>query len=161
MKRLGFIPWVLVAFLLIQRVPQIWQSYSLEGGPAALEHALTAVDGAVLHPTPPYAMIFWATWCGPCTFELSRVNKMIEAGELKPEKVLAISIDDEAEKARSTWRERGYRFPVVWDENHRLADRFKVEVTPTVIVVSEGEKVSWASSGLSPLLSFRLRQLGE
>lgn len=143
---------LVLSAVLFVRGPQIWRAFQWEGRPAR------ALEGLAL-PAPPYALIFWATWCGPCTIELERVNKLIAEGKVEASRVVAISIDRDGAAVDDAAKERGYRFPIFWDRDGRAASEYQVDVTPTVVVVGAGGKVDWRTTGLSAFLGTRLEAL--
>ena len=123
--------------------------------------SLPLVDGgefALAAQKQKRVLLFWATWCGPCSLELARVNRMIAGGELKPEQVLAISIGETAEVVKSAIAERKYTFPVALDLDGKVAESFKVSGTPTIVFVDEKQVINWLSTGLSPSLGLRLQR---
>lgn len=102
-------------------------------------------------------LVFWATWCGPCSIELGRINRLILSGDLKPDSVLAISSGEDKQTVQKSVEERKYLFPVATDEDGHLALTYKVSGTPTIYFINEKNSVEWASVGLSPSLEFRIK----
>lgn len=137
--------------------PRAWQNLSLQGTEAAPITTLTDIYGQPLSLHGPYALVFWATWCKPCDIELGRIQSMIVDGKIPQDKIIAVSMDTERQTVRNTTLKRQYTFSVVWDSDHSLSSTYKVQGTPTIVVVKENNKVQWATTGLSPLLSLRLQ----
>ena len=101
-------------------------------------------------------LIFWATWCGPCSIELGRLNAMIEKGQIKADSILAISIQEDPSTVAKFVNEKKYQFPVALDLTGQVAADYKVRGTPTLYLIDEFQKINWVSVGVSPSLEFRL-----
>jgi len=152
--------YILLAFLLWQRVPSWWSQFNLQGK-AAPAFGLLRDDG-VRSPQPwlkdrPVALFFWATWCGPCQLELSRVRDAAAKGELPADRIVLISLGEDPALVARTTRERGYPFASFVDESGDAAAFFKVAATPTVVLLRANQEVEWIGTGVSPTLIWRLR----
>jgi thioredoxin-related protein len=86
------------------------------------------------------------------------MNQMILQKEISAEQVLAISIGEEPGLVEKVSKERNYQFRVAIDADGRVANLFKVRGTPTLIFIDRQANIRWLSSGISPLLGFRLKQ---
>ena len=131
----------------------IKQGQILPGGQATL----LSEQPILLSENRKRLIIFWATWCGPCSIELSRINRMIINGELKPEAVLAISSGENRPLVQNVVADRKYLFPVAVDEAGLLAQTYKISGTPTLFFVSEKNIIEWTAMGISPTLEFRIK----
>lgn len=166
MKYLGrvfnILIWGLVIVLLLQRL-SLWQKENQQKGqqiePTVVQ--LLQADGT-LTPTPLFSdssrkvLIFWATWCGPCTVELSRVQKLIAKNEIPSKDILAISIQEAPGTVLQALKERKYTFPVALDLDGKIAHDFQVRGTPTTVYLENG-KVARISTGLSLLVEKNLK----
>lgn len=150
----------IVVYVLAGKVPMWIAQWKAEGQvvqPGALEDLAGA---SVAYPSPSSGAtvaVFWATWCGPCSVELDRLKKAVDAGELDPKKIVTISVGEEPALVRRTVQERGYPFVNLLDRTGALAQAFKVEATPTVAFL-DGTKVTWLTAGLSPTLVYRAQR---
>lgn len=154
----NFLLMLIVGWLLYQRVPTIIEMFQRQGQKAPPVKVQT-LDGAQLSLplSQKHLLVFWATWCGPCKMELARINSMIKAGTLSPDKVVAVSSSEDLETVRRFARENDYRFTVAIDPDGISARQFKVSGTPTLLLINESGNIEWLTMGVSPSLELRLK----
>lgn len=148
-----------VLWLLLTRVPQWWSMHQREGQPAVAATVTTLEGTPISLPLAgkQHIVIFWATWCGPCSFELNRLNRLVENGTLSPEDVMAVSVMETPEVVRTALEERKYLFRVALDSAGEAASLYEVGGTPTIVLVGADGIVQWKTMGLSPTLEMRLK----
>jgi peroxiredoxin len=154
---------ILIGFFVAQRIPVLFQQYKAEGTAAPTFSIPTLADGTFESRSSNHSLIlvFWATWCGPCTIELSRLNDLVSQGTVRRERILAISSFEERSLLENTVQERGYVFPVGLDTDGRVAQAFNIQGTPTLVFLSKEGTIQRISTGLSPLLEFRIKKFAE
>jgi peroxiredoxin len=158
-KSINVITVILMVLLLWQKVPLILSQWEQQKT-AAPVFQVPLLDGKVFDfasSQQPLVLVFWATWCGPCEVELARLNAMIQEGTLSAQSVLAISSFESLATVKKASEERQYRFPIGWDEDGRVAQKFKVSGTPTIVFIKGDRQIDWITTGLSPLLGVRLK----
>ena len=102
-------------------------------------------------------LIFWATWCGPCSVELSRIQNLIDQNQIKKESVLAISIGESPQVVSAYAENKKYTFPVAIDLDGTVASLYGVNGMPTILLVNENKEIHWMTTGISPSLELRLK----
>ncbi len=80
---------------------------------------------------------FWATWCKPCEksfpkFEELRV-KYASSGLV----VVAVSEDDEANGIKEFGANHGVKFPLVWDKDKSIANKWQPPMMPSTFLVDK------------------------
>ncbi|MDX9730766.1 MAG: TlpA family protein disulfide reductase [Bdellovibrionales bacterium] len=158
-KHLGNIVLIAVlAFVVVKQGPMYWKMWQKkgQGAPSGEVLALDTRSSLKLPLSQPHVLVFWATWCPPCKVELARLNKMVEAGKIKPDQVLAISVGEEAELVKQVAVEREYRFSVALDPEGRAGAAYGAAVTPTIVLVNADGTIGWMTMGLSPSLELRV-----
>ncbi|MCC7441511.1 MAG: TlpA family protein disulfide reductase [Bdellovibrionales bacterium] len=152
-------PWVLLLAVVGLQAPRWIKLYRMEGQsvgvPAASAPAAGTLEQALGEPRSK-VLVFWASWCGPCTIELKRFASAVRDGDLDAGRVIAVSTDDDPRAYERAVRERGYPFRTFLD-GAGLARRLGVEATPTVLHLSAEGRVEYATSGLSLLGVMRAR----
>jgi thiol-disulfide isomerase/thioredoxin len=92
-----------------------------------------------------YLLDFWATWCGPCAYQIPYIQRAYARYKSKGFEVLSYSVDGSREAVR---RYRAERFPMPWlhaiDAELRgrespLAILFEVYEYPTAVLVDGRE----------------------
>jgi cytochrome c biogenesis protein CcmG/thiol:disulfide interchange protein DsbE len=87
------------------------------------------------------ALKFFARYCEPCLKTLPEFATL--ARERKDVVFLGVSEDESEDAAKELVREFDLAFPVVFDPEQALADRFRVGLMPTVVVVDVEGKIRW------------------
>lgn len=103
-------------------------------------------------------VIFWATWCGPCHYEMKKLNKLLTLGKIRPDNVIAISIDQNRDEVIKFIEAENYQFLVAHDFDGSLARKFNITSTPTVLFVNKDSTIDWMTSGISPTLESRIQK---
>ncbi|MBL5883783.1 protein disulfide oxidoreductase [Lelliottia aquatilis] len=95
-----------------------------------------SVDLAQKSHERPLLVYVWATWCGVCRYTTPSVAEMAEEGK----NVITVALRSGEDPALSQWlAKKGYAMPTVNDPQGLLARSWQVQVTPTVLIVSQGE----------------------
>ena len=152
---------VFVAYLLVQRVPGLLTMYQMQGQSPGV-----ALRVENLNPAPessqallsgkPRVLIFWATWCGPCKVELKRLNALVEQKKIAPSDVLAISVGENSETVKAFVDAENLSLNIGLDSRGELAKVFKIQGTPTVVLLDPQGGIDWMTMGVSPSLEYRV-----
>lgn len=145
---------LIVMFVLITRLPTLIEQYGRQG----TKLIPIVLDGKLFPPPGTKSVfVFWASWCGPCTIELKRIQGAIEDQEISSKNIFAVNLGESQEVVNKVAKERKFNMPVILDEKSALANILNVRVTPTVVFIDEKGKIDWISSGLSPSLIYRIK----
>jgi len=109
----------------------------------------------------PYAIIFFATWCGTCRSELPVIQRV--TSQRRDIQVIVTSDETPAEVSRYM-KKQGLDIDAVAN-GHGIFAAFGVRVLPTVIVVDADGRIAFAepgggavSNGLSMLIDLNGKQ---
>lgn len=125
-----------------------------EVGSYAPDFMLTGVDGKEVRLSDikkPVLVNFWASWCGPCRQEAPELIRLYDHYKGKFE-ILAvnITINDKEENARKFARFFGMEFPVLFDRDGSIAEKYRVTGFPTTVFIGEDKKIVYIANGLLP-----------
>ncbi|MEZ6961937.1 MULTISPECIES: protein disulfide oxidoreductase [unclassified Aeromonas] len=148
--------WLLLMALVISTLLDLWRSPTLPEG--AMSAPITLQDGtttdlATLSRGKPLLVYYWASWCGVCRYTTPTVETLWQEGE----NVLTVAQRSGSDaQLREGMAKKGLTFPTHNDESGALAARWQVGVTPTFLIVKDGELVS-STTGWSSGLGLTLR----
>ncbi|WP_421201755.1 protein disulfide oxidoreductase [Aeromonas enteropelogenes] len=148
--------WLLLMALVISTLLDLWRSPTLPEG--AMSAPITLQDGtttdlATLSRGKPLLVYYWASWCGVCRFTTPTVETLWQEGQ----NVLTLALRSGSDaQLREGMAKKGLTFPTHNDESGALAARWQVGVTPTFLIVKDGELVS-STTGWSSGLGLTLR----
>jgi len=110
-------------------------------GTAASEFTLVDLEGRAhslsQHRGNIVLVNFWATWCKPCTTEMPAMQACYDRLRDKGFVVLAVNeLEDEA-KVREHIKAYGHTFPVLLDQDNRVANQYGVYGLPVSVFVDQ------------------------
>jgi thiol-disulfide isomerase/thioredoxin len=92
---------------------------------------------------------FWATWCDPCKLSFPEYQALsAQYGDSLA--IVAISEDDESDGIDAFVRETGATFPVAWDGDKAVAERYQISGMPTLFIIDKSGLVRFVHSGFRP-----------
>ena len=150
--------WLLLAGLVISSLLDYWRGPTLPAG--AMSAPFTLQDGsttslAALSQGKPLLVYYWASWCGVCRFTTPTVEQLWQDGG----QVLTVALrSGDNAQLRQGMARKGLSFPTHNDEQGSLAAQWKIGVTPTFLIVKDGELVS-STTGWSSRWGLQLRLL--
>jgi thiol-disulfide isomerase/thioredoxin len=101
---------------------------------------------AWLGPTGKLTLLeFAASWCAPCRQTLPRLEAF--AREHPGLRVLVISVDERREGRDELVASLGLSLPMVWDENHRIAEHYQPQAMPSAFLISPAGDVLHVARG--------------
>lgn len=103
---------------------------------------------------------FWATWCGPCRYEMPAMEKLWQKFKEEDFVILAVDVREGKEKVSSFVKENGLTFPVLLDSRGGVASTYGIRAIPTTYLLDpEGRIVGkalgardWASQDAFKLI---------
>jgi peroxiredoxin len=126
--------------------------HPLNGAPAP-DFSLAARGGASAslgeHAGKVVLVDFWATWCEPCRSSFPEYQALL-ARYANRVVVLGISEDDEEQGIDRFAEETAVRFPLAWDADKAVAQRYQISGMPTLFIIDQSGLVRFVHAGFRP-----------
>ena len=90
----------------------------------------------------------WATWCGPCRYEIPALQAMHDKHHGDGFKVVGISLDESGTDAVKQFvTEKKMTYPIAIDADGNLASLFHTTVIPTSVLIDREGRIVWKKFG--------------
>ena len=90
----------------------------------------------------------WATWCGPCRFEIPELQSLHQRYASRGFKVVGISLDDTgAGGVKQFVSQHSMTYPIAYDPDGKIATIFQSSVLPTSVIVDRSGRIVWKKFG--------------
>ncbi len=102
---------------------------------------------------------FWATWCNPCLIEMPHIEELYKEYGLNEDEVVFLAIanpsskeypnnsDVSKEEIEQFIKDKGYTFPILFDETGEVLANYAIRAFPTTFMVNKESKVYGYVSG--------------
>lgn len=97
----------------------------------------------------PALLVFWAPWCQVCRRELPGISRFYKQDKPDMLEVLSIGFADSRLNVETFVKERAdaFAFPTAYDEDRWVSQAFKVNATPTYVVLDEQGRIALIHRG--------------
>lgn len=86
----------------------------------------------------------WATWCGPCRYEIPELEMIHKKYEARGFAVVGVSVDESGPQAVKEFvDEQKVTYPIALDPEGKLATVFQTSVLPTSVLIDRQGKIVW------------------
>ncbi len=90
----------------------------------------------------------WATWCGPCRYEIPELEKLHIQMAGKGLEVIGVSVDESGAKSVEEFVvNSAMTYPIVLDADGKIANLLQTSVLPTSILIDRNGKIVWKKFG--------------
>ena len=93
---------------------------------------------------------FWASWCTPCKLSFPWMNELARTYAQRGLVVVAVNVDHDREAANQFLHDMPAVFPVIYDPDGKIAERYKVKDMPTTILIGRDGAVRYVHEGFMP-----------
>ena len=126
--------------------------HGTEVGSIMPEYSAMWLDGSKFelekHRDKVVLLNLWATWCGPCRYEIPELQAIHDKYAPKGFEVIGVSVDESGvESVRDFVKEHEMTYPVVLDAEGKLANVFQTSVLPTSVIIDRSGKIVWKKFG--------------
>lgn len=85
----------------------------------------------------------WATWCGPCRFEIPELQKLHNQYASQGLRVVGVSLDESGKDAVQQFvTEHSMTYPIALDPDGKLANVFQTTVIPTSALIDRNGAIT-------------------
>ena len=108
----------------------------------------------------PILLVFWAPWCNVCQRELPLLEQFYRQSRPAQLRVLSIGFADTRTNVEAFVKARPsvFVFPTAYDEDRWVANAFKVNATPTYVLVDARGNIVLVHRGGGLLQSVQFRE---
>ncbi|MDQ3280980.1 MAG: TlpA family protein disulfide reductase [Acidobacteriota bacterium] len=90
----------------------------------------------------------WATWCGPCRYEIPELQAIHNKYAPKGFEVIGVSVDESGvEPVKQFVDQQKMTYPVALDAEGKLANMLQTSVLPTSVILDRSGKIVWKKFG--------------
>lgn len=90
---------------------------------------------------------FWATWCEPCKKSFPKLEELRVKFAASGFELVAISEDDEANGVKEFGANYGAKFPLLWDKDKAIANKWHPPNMPSSFIVDKKGVVRFVHLG--------------
>jgi thiol-disulfide isomerase/thioredoxin len=124
----------------------------IEVGTRLPAYAATSLDGSKFDLQGKRGKVVllnaWATWCGPCRFEIPELQRMQNQYASKGFEVIGVSLDEgDVDGVKNFVGEQKVTYPIVLDPEQKLANLLQISVLPTTVLLDRDGKIVWKKMG--------------
>ena len=96
----------------------------------------------------PVLLVFWATWCPECKTASPVINALHGGPDGEKMQILALDYRETQERVAAAVKSLGIRYPVLLDEQGRVARAFGVVGIPTYVLIGRDGTVVYRENVL-------------
>jgi len=110
-------------------------------GFAAPDFTLQTVDGRQVslsdYRGKPVILNFWASWCGPCRYEVPSFKSFHDKYENEGISILAVNTQDNPDSALAYAKADGLKFTIPVDPQGKVSSLYNIRGLPTTYFIDE------------------------
>jgi thiol-disulfide isomerase/thioredoxin len=97
----------------------------------------------------PALLVFWAPWCKVCQHELPGISRFYTEEKPAVLEILSIGFADSRTNVEAFMKERAGSFaiPTAYDEDRWVSQAFKVNATPTYVLLDDQGRIALIHRG--------------
>lgn len=90
---------------------------------------------------------FWASWCGPCRKEMPLLDELYQRYEPAGFTLFGVNVEQNPEAAQRFLEDVGVSFPILYDPESSVSQRYQVDAMPTTVMVDRDGQVRYVNRG--------------
>lgn len=154
---------MLLGFIVYQRFPQYLKDRQISGRVAS-DFELQDQNGRKIklsdYKGKAVLLSFWATWCLPCRAEIPILKEL--QSSISDTNFVLLSVNAERKSdVLSFIKEHEITYPVLFDEEGGVHERFGVNMFPTMVFIDREGKINDLSHGIDFFARWKIRYLAS
>lgn len=122
-----------------------------EVGNLAPDFQLSTLDGQSVSLSDfrgrPVLVNFWASWCGPCRYEMPFLQRIHEEQAANGLVVLGVNLGESPDEIREFMADFGLSFTMLLDSRQDVALMYNVRGIPTTLLIDEDGVIRYRKVG--------------
>ena len=119
-----------------------------EVGSAMPEYSATWLDGSKFELASKRDKVvllnIWATWCGPCRFEIPELQRLHNQYASKGFEVIGVSVDESGpDVVKQFVTDEKIAYPIALDPDGKIATLMNTSVLPTTVLIGRDGRILW------------------
>ena len=106
----------------------------------------------------PVLLVFWASWCPSCVEEIPALNDLHEKFASKGLRIVGVDVQEDRKDVMDFAKKQPIRYPVLLDQEGKVADRFGLTGVPAAVFVAKGGEILYYGFSLPAHLDQLLHQ---
>ena len=98
----------------------------------------------------PVVLNFWATWCGPCVYEMPYLQQVYEEWSDRGLVLLAINMGGTSSQVEEFLQSHDLSLPVLLDTKRDVAARYSIRYVPTTFFIDKEGTIQAVKVGAFP-----------
>lgn len=103
----------------------------------------------------PVLINFWATWCGPCQYEMPELQSLYDDYADSGLRILAVNLGESRRQMAAWVQDFGLTFDMLPDSNRELEALYRVRGQPATVVVQPDGRISAIFYGATTAATLR------
>ncbi len=150
---MNFARWIVMAALLAP-LSAPFSALAVTVNDQAPDFTLKSLEGTNLRLDEYKGQVvlinFWASWCGPCRQEMPLLDRIHQRYSDAGFAVLGVNVEGQIAPAKEIADSTGVTFPLLIDENQRVAEVYDLEAMPSSVLVDRDGVVRYVHRGYKP-----------
>jgi thiol-disulfide isomerase/thioredoxin len=97
------------------------------------------------HLKGPILFSFFTTSCIPCRKEIPFIHILWE--EYPDASMFLVNVGEDKKKVSAFIKAKGYTLPVLLDRYGKISEKYKAQVTPTLVIINENGEIDFYKQG--------------
>jgi len=114
--------------------------------PAAPDFEVTAIDGKVIKLSSLKGKVvvidFWATWCGPCVYEIPGFINLYNKYNERGLEIIGFSVDRDQKAVIDFAKNKGVNYPIAFADGEMQEDYGGIQGIPTTFFVDREGRIT-------------------